>query len=69
MAKDNLLQAGVAARDISPDKPELLIVGWADQIAKGVNIPLKVKALVLKAGKDKSVILTADLGGGSWDLV
>ena len=65
MDNQNIFSAGVAEKNISPDKPELLKLVWGRKVARGINTPIKVKALVLTDGETKSVILTADQIGTS----
>jgi len=60
MNNQNTFKAGVAVKDISPDKPELLKLTWAQKVAKGINTPIKVKALVVTMDEIKCVIITAD---------
>lgn len=58
--------AGVAKRDITPEKPTPM---WGygdrhDMLSKGVIDPLYAKAVVLEAGEDKLAIVTLDIGRG-----
>lgn len=63
------LKIGFSEIDITPDKRASLIGQFVERVSQYVEKPITATAMAIEAAEEQVVIVSADLGGVSYNLI